>query len=62
MNIKNIIRQDVIKSIYACYESNLKIEVRNEKYSNYTINVALEKLLYERHEIAKMFVESRKTK
>lgn len=54
-------RQEVIKAIYACHQSVLKIEIKNEKYSNDAINVALQRLLHERKEVAKSFVETKFT-
>lgn len=54
-------RQEVIKAIYACHQSVLKIEIKNEKYINDAINVALQRLLHERKEVAKSFVETKFT-
>lgn len=51
--------QDVIKSIYACHESTLIIEIRSEKYNNDAINLALQRLLHERKEIAKAYIETK---
>lgn len=54
-------RQEVVKVIYACHQSVLKIEIKNENYHNSAINVALQRLLHERKEVAKSFVETKFT-